>query len=83
MDSSLSLKNGDFGVVGVVDGDLIEGGLCTSLLNGLETMCTKNDTCFLTVSSSTCTVISQNGAYAVVDSRASVRWRWSEHRRLL
>ena len=54
----------------MVDGDLIEGGVCTSLLNGLKTMCTKYDTCFLTVSSSTCTVISHNGAYAVVDSHA-------------
>ncbi|XP_061601162.1 uncharacterized protein LOC133463585 [Cololabis saira] len=63
---------GDFvsGVVNVVDGDLIEEGIHTSLLNGLETMLDNYNTCLLTLGGNSCAVIRGNGRYAVVDSHS-------------
>ncbi|XP_053179094.1 uncharacterized protein LOC128362380 [Scomber japonicus] len=58
------------GVVNVVDGELVEAGCHTSLLNGLERMLDNYSTCLLTLGGNTCAVINQNGRYAVVDSHA-------------
>lgn len=43
---------------------------CFSLRDGLTKMLMKYDTCFLTMNSSTCAIVAQNGRYAVVDSHA-------------
>ncbi|XP_073318283.1 uncharacterized protein [Pagrus major] len=63
---------GDYvsGDVDVVDRQLIDAGVYTTLRNGLRKMCSKYDTCFLTVSGTTCAIIGQDGQYAVVDSHA-------------
>ncbi|XP_050957725.1 LOW QUALITY PROTEIN: uncharacterized protein LOC127158760, partial [Labeo rohita] len=58
------------GEVDVVEGELIDSGACSSLSVGLETIFAQYDTCLLTVCSSTCAIISQNGQYALVDSHA-------------
>ncbi|KAI4794723.1 hypothetical protein KUCAC02_031884 [Chaenocephalus aceratus] len=58
------------GDVDVVEGDLIDDGVHTTLKCGLERMCTKYDTCFLTMNGGTCAIIGQGGHYAVVDSHA-------------
>ncbi|XP_073681624.1 uncharacterized protein [Garra rufa] len=58
------------GEVDVVEGELIDSGACSSLSIGLETIFAQYDTCLLTVCSSTCAIISQNGQYALVDSHA-------------
>ncbi|XP_073323359.1 uncharacterized protein [Pagrus major] len=58
------------GDVDVVDGQLIDAGVYTTLRNGLRKMCSKYDTCFLTVSGTTCAIIGRDGQYAVVDSHA-------------
>ncbi|XP_073341488.1 uncharacterized protein [Pagrus major] len=63
---------GDYvsGDVDVVEGQLVDAGVYTTLRNGLGKMCSKYDTCFLTVSGTTCAIIGRNGKYAVVDSHA-------------
>ena len=68
----LEFVYGDFvsGNVDVVAGEFIASGAYTSLKCGLEKMCKKYDTCFLTLGGSTCAIIGQDGRYAVVDSHA-------------
>ena len=44
--------------------------VCTPVSNLDEKKCMKYDTCFLTLSVSTCAIIGQDGHYAVVDSHA-------------
>ncbi|XP_073321847.1 uncharacterized protein [Pagrus major] len=63
---------GDYvsGDVDVVEGQLVDAGVYTTLRNGLRKMCSKYDTCFLTVSGTTCGIIGRDGQYAVVDSHA-------------
>ncbi|XP_030284358.1 uncharacterized protein LOC115588117, partial [Sparus aurata] len=63
---------GDYvsGDVDVVEGQFVDEGVYTTLRNGLGEMCSKYDTCFLTVSGSTCAIIGRDGQYAVVDSHA-------------
>ncbi|KAA0701445.1 ATP-dependent DNA helicase PIF1 [Triplophysa tibetana] len=58
------------GDVDMVEGELIQSGVCVSLLSGLEKMFPQYDTCLLTLCDSTCAVISRNGQYALVDSHA-------------
>lgn len=57
-------------IVDVLDGELIENGVYTTLQSGLQKICAMYDTCLLTLCGSTCAVISENGQYAVVDSHA-------------
>ncbi len=63
---------GDFvcGDIDAVDGELIESGACSSLSVGLEIIFAQYDTCLLTLCSSTCAIIFQNGQYAMIDSHA-------------
>lgn len=58
------------GDVNVVEGELIESGVYSSLSVGLENIFAQYDTCLLTLCGSTCAIISQNGQYALVDSHA-------------
>jgi len=58
------------GDVDVVEGDLIDEGVHTTLKYGLERMYSNYDTCFLTMNGGTCAIIGQGGHYAVVDSHA-------------
>ncbi|XP_073346954.1 uncharacterized protein [Pagrus major] len=58
------------GDVDVVEGQLVDAGVYTTLRNGLGKMFSKYDTCFLTVSGTTCGIIGRDGQYAVVDSHA-------------
>ncbi|XP_070407786.1 uncharacterized protein [Nothobranchius furzeri] len=66
------LVYGDFvsGDVDVVEGELIDAGVYTPLLDGLQKMCTQHETCIMTLSGNTCAIICDNGRYAVVDSHA-------------
>ncbi|XP_054876799.1 uncharacterized protein LOC129351962 [Poeciliopsis prolifica] len=63
---------GDYvaGDVDVLEGEFIDAGVHTSLWDGLSKMCAKYETSFITISGSTCALISYNGRYAVVDSHA-------------
>lgn len=54
----------------MLDEELIENGVYTTLQSGLQKICAMYDTCLLTLFGSTCAVISENGQYAVVDSHA-------------
>ncbi len=69
---SFLFEYGDFvsGAIDVVDGELIESGACSSLSVGLERIFAQYDTCLLTLCSSTCAIIFQNGQYALIDSHA-------------
>ncbi len=58
------------GYVDVVDGDFIRSGACVTLVDGLQTLFAKYDTCFFTLNGNTCAIIKQNGQFAVVDSHA-------------
>ncbi|XP_078794680.1 uncharacterized protein LOC144988284 [Oryzias latipes] len=58
------------GIVNVSNGKFVDSGEVITLKKGLEHMLVKYKTCFLTIGSSTCAVISENGHYAVVDSHA-------------
>ncbi|XP_036947922.1 uncharacterized protein LOC119016128 isoform X1 [Acanthopagrus latus] len=71
-EQEFDFEYGDYvsGDVDVVEGQLVDAGVYTSLRNGLGKMCSKYDTCFLTVSGSTCAIIGRDGQYAVVDSHA-------------
>ena len=66
------LEFGDYaaGDVDVVEGELIDAGVHTTLRDALTKVCTKYNTCFFTLSGSTCAIIGQDGQYAVVDSHA-------------
>nr|XP_054591571.1 uncharacterized protein LOC129155860 [Nothobranchius furzeri] len=68
------LVYGDFvsGDVDVVEGELIDAGVYTPLLDGLQKMCTQHETCIMTMAyfGNTCAIICDNGRYAVVDSHA-------------
>lgn len=63
---------GDFvcGDVDVVEGEFIESGAYCSLSIALEKIFAQYDSCLLTLCSSTCAIISQNGQYAFIDSHA-------------
>lgn len=54
----------------MLEGELIETGVCTTLRTGLQKICAMYNTCLLTLCGSTCAVISENGQYALVDSHA-------------
>ena len=71
-EQEFEFEYGDYvsGDVDVVEGQLVDAGVYTSLRNGLGKMCSKYDTCFLTVSGSTCAIIGRDGQYAVVDYHA-------------
>lgn len=70
--NAFKFEYGDFvfGFVDVVDGEFILSGACVTLLDGLQSMFEKYDTCFLTLTGSTCAIIKQNGQFAIVDSHA-------------
>ncbi|XP_023202486.1 uncharacterized protein LOC111611089 [Xiphophorus maculatus] len=69
---SFEYAYGDYvaGAIDTLDPDLLESGVHTSLWDGLSKMCAKYETNFITISGSTCALISSNGRYAVVDSHA-------------
>ena len=69
---NLEFVYGDYvqGHADVDEGEFIAAGVHTTLKCGLEKMCIKYDTCFLTLGASTCAIIRQDGRYAVVDSHA-------------
>nr|XP_054591529.1 uncharacterized protein LOC129155826 [Nothobranchius furzeri] len=71
-EQSFKLVYGDFvlGDVDVAEGELIDAGVYTPLLDGLKKMCTQHETCIMTLSGNTCAIICDNGRYAVVDSHA-------------
>ncbi|XP_014880723.1 uncharacterized protein LOC106942060, partial [Poecilia latipinna] len=58
------------GDVDILGGELIEKGVLTTLWDGLNKMCGKYETCFITLCGSTCALISVNGCYVIVDSHA-------------
>ncbi|XP_016522473.1 uncharacterized protein LOC107834958 [Poecilia formosa] len=63
---------GDYvsGDIDILQGQLIEEGVLTTLWDGLRKMCRQYETCFLTLCGSTSALISHNGRYALVDSHA-------------
>uniref|UniRef100_A0AAX7UK93 ATP-dependent DNA helicase n=1 Tax=Astatotilapia calliptera TaxID=8154 RepID=A0AAX7UK93_ASTCA len=69
---NFEFEYGDFvsGDVDVLEGELIESGVYTTLQTGLQKICAMYNTCLLTLCGSTCAVISENGQYALVDSHA-------------
>lgn len=70
--NAFRFEYGDFvsGYVDVVDGEFIRSGACMTLVEALQTMFAKYDSCFLTLNGSTCAIIKQNYQFAVVDSHA-------------
>jgi len=70
--NAFKFEYGDFvsGFVDVVDEEFILSGACVTLLDGLQSMFEKYDTCFLTLNGNTCGIIKENGQFAIVDSHA-------------
>ncbi|XP_073688496.1 uncharacterized protein [Garra rufa] len=70
--NDFKFEYGDFvsGYVGSIDEEFIRSGACVTLVDGLQGMFAKYDTCFFTLNGSTCAIIKHNGQYAVIDSHA-------------
>ncbi|XP_043953976.1 uncharacterized protein LOC122820538 [Gambusia affinis] len=69
---SFDYAYGDYvtGAIDVLQKELIDAGVLSSLWDGLSKMCAKYETSFITISGNTCALISSNGRYAIVDSHA-------------